>query len=416
MATMRAFAVPAGKAARRAGPAPAGPSAAGPSAATGFAGPGGHCACGGGCPRCRAAAPQCKPLVSTPGDRWEREADAMADRVVPIASPQSIGAVPDMLQRSCLACDEDEQPLVQLDGSPGAWGTLNPDAARQAAASGGAPLPAGVRAYFEPRFGHDFSGVRVHDGTDAAHGARAVQARAYTIGRDIVFGAGEFQPETPGGQRLLAHELTHVVQQQRGGLTGMPVQRQVDPGAPAEPAATPGPTLMMKKPPHFPQGPLTCWASAIASWNRVKGLVGANVTDQTLINHYRRTDCIDASDALIGDSNADVEAVFGEWRLLLDLSKEIPDVDWTFELVKSLIEKHGHFVIAAKDITLMHAMVVYGVRLDDTSDRSQFTVFVEDPIAPENEQAGMLMERPIRVALGTAKSSGPAPCRSRPPR
>ena len=411
MSTMRAFAVRAGKTARSAGQV-----AAGPSAATGFARPGGHCPCGGSCPHCRAAGPQRKPMVSTPGDRWEREAETMADRVVPITPPQAFGTAPDMLQRSCLACDAEEQPSVQLDASPGAQALLNPDAAWQAAASGGAPLSGDLRAYFEPRFGHDFSGVRVHHDNDAAHGARAIQARAYTIGRDIVFGAGEFQPETPGGTRLLAHELTHVVQQQSGGMTGMPVQRQVDPAAPAEPAAVPGPTLLMAKPPHFPQGPLTCWASAIASWNRVKGLVASNVTDQTLINHYRGTDCIDASDALIGDTNADVEAVFGEWRLLLNLSAEIPDLDWTFEFVKSLIEGHGHFVVVTGDISLMHAMVVYGVRLDDKNDRSQFTVFVEDPIAPDNERAGMLMERPIRVGLGTGKSSGPAPCRSRPPR
>ena len=65
----------------------------------------------------------------------------------------------------------------------------------------------------EPRFGYDFSRVRVHTGARAAESAQAVQARAYTLGRDVVFASGEYAPATPRGQRLLAHELTHVAQQ-----------------------------------------------------------------------------------------------------------------------------------------------------------------------------------------------------------
>jgi len=75
----------------------------------------------------------------------------------------------------------------------------------------------------EPRFGHDFSQVRVHADGEAANAARAVQARAYTIGRDIVFGDRQYQPTTRDGKRLLAHELTHVVQQRYGAPR---IQRQ----------------------------------------------------------------------------------------------------------------------------------------------------------------------------------------------
>ena len=78
---------------------------------------------------------------------------------------------------------------------------------------GGQPLSTPVRDFFEPRFGHDFTQVRVHADTRAAASARAVNARAFTVGRDIVFGAGYYTPETNEGRRLLAHELTHVVQQ-----------------------------------------------------------------------------------------------------------------------------------------------------------------------------------------------------------
>jgi hypothetical protein len=93
----------------------------------------------------------------------------------------------------------------------------------------GQPLDASSRAYFEPRFGQDFSGVRVHTDARAAQSARAVDALAYTVGQHIVFDAGQYAPGTPDGRRLLAHELAHVVQQ--GPVVGMvrQVSRPTDP-------------------------------------------------------------------------------------------------------------------------------------------------------------------------------------------
>jgi Domain of unknown function (DUF4157) len=82
--------------------------------------------------------------------------------------------------------------------------------------SPGRPLDAETRAFFEPRFGHEFSQVRLHADARAAESARAVQAHAYTVGRDVVFGAAQYAPGTGAGNRLLAHELTHVVQQSGG--------------------------------------------------------------------------------------------------------------------------------------------------------------------------------------------------------
>lgn len=79
--------------------------------------------------------------------------------------------------------------------------------------SPGQPLDAGTRAFMEPRFGHDFSGVRVHTDARAAESARAVDALAYTVGRNVVFGVGSYTPTTEAGQHLLGHELTHVIQQ-----------------------------------------------------------------------------------------------------------------------------------------------------------------------------------------------------------
>lgn len=88
--------------------------------------------------------------------------------------------------------------------------------------SPGEPLDPATRAFFEPRFGHHFGQVRVHTDQKAAGSARAVQAQAYTVGQNVVFGAGQFSPGTAAGQRLLAHELAHTVQQ-RSGSAGLRV-------------------------------------------------------------------------------------------------------------------------------------------------------------------------------------------------
>lgn len=108
---------------------------------------------------------------------------------------------------------------------------------------GGQPLPEPLRAEFEPRFGHDFSQVRVHTSARAAASARALSARAFTLGEDIVFAEGQFSPGSEAGRRLLAHELTHVVQQSgtaRGSSGTQRVQRQQAPAAPAaQPRAAP---------------------------------------------------------------------------------------------------------------------------------------------------------------------------------
>lgn len=84
--------------------------------------------------------------------------------------------------------------------------------------SPGQPLDSATRAFMEPRFGHDFSRVRVHADIKAVESAAAVEARAYTVGQHVVFGKGQLSPETTVGRQLLAHELAHVVQQRRGGL------------------------------------------------------------------------------------------------------------------------------------------------------------------------------------------------------
>ncbi len=90
----------------------------------------------------------------------------------------------------------------------------------------GHPLPQSARSFFEPRFGADFSQVRVHTDTRATETAKSINARAFTAGKEIAFGASQYAPESHEGRQLLAHELTHVVQQQAGQLQ---IQRRTDP-------------------------------------------------------------------------------------------------------------------------------------------------------------------------------------------
>ncbi|HXU46186.1 MAG TPA: DUF4157 domain-containing protein [Thermoanaerobaculia bacterium] len=150
---------------------------------------------------------QAKLRVSEPGDVWEREADAVAERVVRGGAPGSPSASGDPARAPTPL--PGRAPVQRAAASPGAPSGPSPPGV----SGSGAPLDRGVRSYMEPRFGTDFGGVRVHAGSEAAGSARALNARAYTVGRHVVFGAGEFRPDTEGGRLLLAHELTHVVQQ-----------------------------------------------------------------------------------------------------------------------------------------------------------------------------------------------------------
>lgn len=129
-----------------------------------------------------------------------------------------------LVQRSCACgggdrsggCAECSRRRVEVNRSPdgqGAASAAAPPLVGEVLRESGSPLDASTRAFMEPRFGHDFGRVRVHTGERAAESARSVGAHAYTVGRDVVFGSGQYAPETQRGRRLLAHELTHVVQQ-----------------------------------------------------------------------------------------------------------------------------------------------------------------------------------------------------------
>ena len=114
-----------------------------------------------------------------------------------------------ILQRKCDKCDEKKSILERTE----AHSASVPPVVHEVLRSTGASLDAATQDFMEPRFGHDFSRVRVHADARAEESARAVNARAYTVGQHVVFGAGNYVPHNHEGQRLLAHELTHVAQQ-----------------------------------------------------------------------------------------------------------------------------------------------------------------------------------------------------------
>jgi hypothetical protein len=178
---------------------------------------------------------QRKPVVGTADDAFEREADDVADKVMRMVDPVAVGTTPVAIQRKCARCEDEDKSAIQAKREPGAHLDANLDAgaAVRAASQGGVPLSTELRTFFEPRFGHDFSGVRVHANAAAADGARAVQARAYAYGQDIVFGAGEYVPGTMQGRRLLAHELAHVVQQRESASCCTVQRAPADWSAPA---------------------------------------------------------------------------------------------------------------------------------------------------------------------------------------
>jgi len=167
---------------------------------------------------------QPKLTVNEPGDLYEQEADAVAEQVMRMPAPVSTGK---RVQRcacggtagpngECEECKARRLALQRKGDSVG--GSEAPQSVHQTLNRPGQPLDDSTRDFMGSRFGADFSGVRVHTDSQAAQSAQDVSALAYTVGSDVVFGAGQYAPGTEGGKSLIAHELTHVVQQRNGQL------------------------------------------------------------------------------------------------------------------------------------------------------------------------------------------------------
>jgi len=186
----------------------------------------------------KSGALQAKLRIRQPGDMYEQEADRVADAVMQrqvdeeeeeetLQSKPLVNQITSLVQRQVEPEEEEEE--LQAKATSGRISEVNSNLELhiQSFKGGGQSLSENDRAFFEPRFGRDFSQVRVHTGTQAAEAARAVNARAFTVGHDVVFGQGKYNSETSGGKRLLSHELAHVVQQSKASGTLL-VQRWED--------------------------------------------------------------------------------------------------------------------------------------------------------------------------------------------
>ncbi len=186
---------------------------------------------------------QKKLAIGAVNDPLEHEADRVADRVMRMPDPAPVStssAGANTLQRKCScggsgSCEECQKKKLQRSATTSAATGFAPPMVHDVLRSSGQPLDSATRSFFEPRFGYDFSAVRVHTGARAAESARAVNAAAYTVGNHMVLGASE-NASSPANQRLWAHELAHVLQHRSGGggdgssTTALSISQPGDPG------------------------------------------------------------------------------------------------------------------------------------------------------------------------------------------
>jgi hypothetical protein len=175
-----------------------------------------------------------KLTINPPNDVGEQEADAMAERVMgmPMNRQSFFSAKPvpsTGLQRQCAECEEEEKKLQRKQSSE-----QEPEASSEFEGyidnlnSSGRSLTDNIKSFFEPRFGTDFSDVRIHTDSAAAKSAQSINALAYTTGNNIVFNDSQYAPNTDNGKKLLAHELTHVVQQNTSNSAGAVSGKNID--------------------------------------------------------------------------------------------------------------------------------------------------------------------------------------------
>ncbi len=170
------------------------------------------CTCGGGCPRCQEdLGIQTKLKIGEPGDKYEQEADRIADEVMRMPEPT--------IQRQ-VTSEEEEEKIVQRKAISGLVSSssqnqseLNvPPIVHEVLSSPGEALEPKTRTLMESRFDCDFSRVRIHKDAEASQSAQAIDAMAYSLDQHIVFDNKQYTPKTISGQRLLAHELVHTLQ------------------------------------------------------------------------------------------------------------------------------------------------------------------------------------------------------------
>lgn len=174
---------------------------------------------------------QAKLEVGQPDDKYEQEADSVADKVVQRLSKSSTADDPSVadgksdttIQRKCAACEAEGENIQRKSSNTEGGTPSNIESQLNSSKGGGSPLPDNTRTSMESAMGADFSNVRVHTGSNAMQMSQDLNAQAFTHGSDVYFNAGKYNPSGTEGSHLLAHELTHTVQQ---GSINKKIQKQ----------------------------------------------------------------------------------------------------------------------------------------------------------------------------------------------
>ncbi len=296
-----------------------------------------------------------------------------------------------------------------LQAKPGGSGEMHASSAVEARVShsrgGGSELPNDTRAFMESRFGVDFSQVRVHTGTDAAQMSQELNAQAFTVGRDIYFGNGKYNPQTSSGQQLLAHELTHVVQQ-GAALRAKPIT--VTP-APQKIQRSPGPiaNLLNKVARNIPgytlitviigKNPITGEEVPRTAKNFLGGFMGLIPGGTALFDNLNKSGAIDEAfnwlqkevqalnitwagiKALIAEAWDKVSIWFGiEKNLKIIKDVFAPTVTRVFNFVKSLGSKILEFIFTG--VLKMIGAPVNQIMAILNKGKEVITKIIKDPI------------------------------------
>ncbi len=181
--------------------------------------------------------------VSQPGDESEVEADRMADTVMRMEDEEGVQKKDEeeqiskkeeeeTLSRKCDGCKEEEESVQRKESSSESIAPVNFNSSLSSSKGNGSPLSSSTQTFMESGFGHDFSNVKIHTDSNAVQMSKDVNAQAFTHGSDIYFNSGKYNPDSSSGKHLLAHELTHTIQQ------GKSVQKKVNHSVNLKPAPT----------------------------------------------------------------------------------------------------------------------------------------------------------------------------------
>jgi hypothetical protein len=174
---------------------------------------------------------QRKLSIGASNDIYEKEADAMADKVIDMKIPEPVkfSSAKNNINRKCSHCEEEEEQLQRKESNSDPISEAPSIVQNVLSSSYGKSMDDDTRSFMESRFNYDFSDVKIHDGELAAKSADSINALAYTSGNNIVFNSQQYNPDSDPGKKLLAHELTHVIQQtdlQRSPGNNQTIQRQ----------------------------------------------------------------------------------------------------------------------------------------------------------------------------------------------